>query len=266
MIDILKSRLDPAKSRDENIHIVREFLQLILLRILSEAKYFQGISFVGGTSLRFLYQLQRFSEDLDFSVTQKESYDFTKIIDTIKIHLEKLGFHFDLKVNEQKIVQSVYVKFISILQELELSPLKDEKLSIRIEIDTNPPGGWKNEMSILNNVFIFPIWHFDLPSLCATKVHACLFRKFHKGRDFYDLVWYLSKKVQPNYELLNNAILQTENVNLNLDSGNLKNFLLDKIVEMDFAFLKKDVEPFLINRAEANLINQQVFCQLIDKL
>ena len=77
-------------------------------------------------------------------------------------------------------------------------------------MDTNPPKGGRTAETPLNKTYIFSVRHFDLPSMLATKLHACFYRKYTKGRDFYDLVWYLGRKVFPNLELLNNAIQQTE--------------------------------------------------------
>ncbi|MFQ5771936.1 MAG: nucleotidyl transferase AbiEii/AbiGii toxin family protein [bacterium] len=266
MEQIIRSRLDKSKSREENVHLVREFLQLLVLRIIYETNYFQYISFIGGTSLRFLYQLQRFSEDLDFSVTQKKGYDFKNLMRSLEYHLQKFGFHVEIKSKEQKVVHSAYLKFVHVLQQFDISRMKDEKLSIRIEIDSNPPDGWQNEMSVINDFFIFPVWHFDLPSLFATKIHACFFRKYKKGRDYYDLMWYLSKKILPNFLLLNNAIKQTEDVELKIEKGNFKQFLHKRIEPADFSYLRRDVEPFLVNNTDVNLINGEVFSELIDAL
>ena len=266
MEQIIRSRLDASKSREENVHRVREFLQLLILRIISEINYFKYISFVGGTSLRFLYQLQRFSEDLDFSVTEKNGYNFKNLIKSIEFHLTKAGLEVDIKRKEQRVVHSAYFKFVHLLQRLNISRAKDEKLTIRVEIDSNPPSGWQTEMSVINDFFIFAVYHFDLSSLFATKLHACFFRKFRKGRDFYDLMWYLSKKVVPNFKLLNNAIEQTENVNLEINAENFKDFLFDQIAKVNFYTLQKDVEPFLVNHSEVKLIDKDIFKKLIQQL
>jgi hypothetical protein len=131
-------------------------------------------------------------------------------------------------------------------------------------VDSNPPDGWVKEMSIINNVYIFPAWHFDLPSLFASKLHACFFRKYSKGRDYYDLMWYLSKKVIPNFVLLNNAIEQTENRNENINKENFKEFILHHIEKVNFTNLRYDVKPFLVTKAEADLISRNVYLKLLD--
>lgn len=264
MEEIIQSRLDKSKSKEENIHRLREFLQILILRILHENKHFQRIAFVGGTCLRIIFQLQRFSEDLDFSVTERKGYDFNRMIDSVRLHLDKFGLQVDIKVKAQKTVQSTFIKFSNILQRTNLSRTKGEKLSIRVEVDSNPPSGWKTEISPLQDVFMFPVWHYDLPSLFATKLHTCFFRRFRKGRDYYDLMWYLGRKVQPNYKLLNNAIRQTESKDLNIDHEHFKSFLREHIEGVDFSRLRRDVAPFLINRSEAELMSTEYFSKLVD--
>jgi predicted nucleotidyltransferase component of viral defense system len=263
MEQLLLTRLDNRKTREENIHLLREALQLVILKILNEIKGFQYIAFVGGTSLRFLYSLQRFSEDLGFSVTRPKDYNFNKILTGLQFQLEKMNFHVEFKIKEQKVVQSIMVKFIDILQKMNLTTMKDQKLFIRIEIDSNPPVGWKCEMRVINNIFIFPVWHFDLSSLFATKLHACFFRKYKKGRDYYDLMWYLTKKIVPNFKLFNNAIIQTERVNYHLDKNNFESFVLDRLSDINFSQLRKDVSPFLISQSEKDLINKDVFNKMV---
>jgi len=126
-----------------------------------------------------------------------------------------------------------------------LSNLPEQKVFIKIEIDTNPPSGYNTEVSLINKLFVFDVVHFDLPFLYATKIHACFFRKYVKGRDFYDLMWYLTKKVTPNYKLLNNAIAQTHKKgNISISSENFKEFLKTRLLKIDFAKVKKDVERF----------------------
>ena len=120
-------------------------------------------------------------------------------------------------------------------------------------------------MSLINDIFIFPVWHFDLSSLFATKIHACFFRKFRKGRDYYDLLWYLSKRVQPNFELLNNAIRQTEEGVCHIGLENFKDFLYQRLQQIDFDFIQRDVSPFLVSPREAELLSKDVFYNLLQK-
>ena len=266
MEKIIQSRLASVKTTEEKILRLREFLQTLILRILSEGNYFTSLSFVGGTALRILFNVQRFSEDLDFDLTQKSGFDFAKLVQSVVFHLEKFGLSVEVRSREENIVQNAYFKFTDLLQKFDLSGHREEKLSIRLEIDSNPAEGWKREMSVANDVFIFPIWHLSLSSLFAKKIHAAFFRPYLKGRDFYDLVWYLSQRVQPNFELLNSAIAQTEGTDLGINESNWGKFLRAKLEGVDFSALQKDVAPFLINPTEVQMISREIFENLIEKL
>jgi hypothetical protein len=151
------------------------------------------------------------------------------------------------------------------LFELELSAYKKtQRVFIRLEIDTNPPSGWKTELSLVSEAFVFTILRFDLPSLYATKLHVCFFRRYIKGRDIYDLIWYLGKDLLPNFTLLNNAIEQTEGKNPALDRNNFKEFLISKIEKIDFAKAKRDVERFLVDKDELRLFNKELLINVIN--
>lgn len=136
-------------------------------------------------------------------------------------------------------------------------------MPIRIEIDTNLPAGWQTAISLLADFYTFPVQHFDLPSAFATKLHACLFRKYTKGRDFYDLLWYLGKKVQPNLDVLNNAIAQTEKKAAKLNGTQLQQKLLGKISRLDDVQLRQDVGPFLVHAEELSLLDKQLMRQVV---
>ena len=127
----------------------------------------------------------------------------------------------------------------------------------------NPPDGGEVEKTLINRMFMLNVAHFSLPSLYATKLHACFFRKYVKGRDFYDLLWYLGKKIKPNYVLLNNAIRQTEGKVEALDESNLKDFLLRRIEKVDFREVKKDVERFLEDKNDLKLLEKSVITKSI---
>jgi predicted nucleotidyltransferase component of viral defense system len=263
MDQVINSIISVQKTKEEKIHAIREFLQVLILKILHESNHFRNLAFVGGTSLRILYNMQRYSEDLDFSVIEHTCYTFNDIVKSLDFHLQKMNFSIEMKVKQDKIVQSVLIKFSNLLQQFGLSRVKDEKLAIRVEVDSNPPAGWQKEMSVLNQVYIFPVWHFDLPSLFATKLHDCFYRQYRKGRDYYDLMWYLSKKVIPNFKLLNKAILQTEDNNENINDTNFKDFILAHIKQVNFPNLRNDVRPFLITKSEADMIEKDVFKKLL---
>jgi hypothetical protein len=259
VIDLLKQELEKVVSAEEKFNRMREFLQILLLKVIYDAGYFEHLSFTGGTALRVLFGLRRFSEDLDFSLFSKKGYDFSKLNSGLKRGLELNGFAAEMSPEEDRAVHGSFIKFPGLLKELGLSPLESRKFSIKYEVDTNPPQGGVVMKALVNKTFIFTVSHFDLPSLYATKLHACFYRKYTKGRDFYDFLWYLGKKIVPNLILLNNAIKQTQGRDPKITSANLKDFLLDGIRRVDFAAAKKDVERFLEDKKELDLFLPEIF-------
>lgn len=266
MIDFLKQQVAPERSNEAKMNRLREVLQLVMLKALQDKGYFKNIAFVGGTALRILYNMRRFSEDLDFSVIDKKKYNFSEIISKLKYEIELSGLKLETRPKAEKTVQSSMLRFPGLLKEMGISGLENQKLSIKLEVDSNPPSGWQIEDTIVNNIYILNITHFDLPSLYATKIHACFFRKYAKGRDFYDLVWYLGKRIKPNYELLNNAIKQTEGESPKLREENIKDFLLSRLDNIDFRNVKKDVEKFLEDKNEINLLEKTVISKNVNDI
>jgi predicted nucleotidyltransferase component of viral defense system len=261
--ELILKQLSPERPREKNLNRLRQFLQIVLLKILHESPVGASLAFTGGTALRLLHGLQRFSEDLDFSLVKPEKYDFAQLVTSIEQNFEKLFLPVDLKKKSEKMVHHLYVRFHELLYESGLSRQRGEKLPIRIEIDTNPPAGWKTAVTLLADFYTFPILHFDLSSSFATKLHACLFRRYTKGRDFYDLMWYLGKKVRPNLLVLNNAVAQTEKKRTELDGNQLQQVLLKKINRLNFTQLRNDVAPFLVHAGELSLLDRELMQQVI---
>ena len=259
MFDIIKNKINSYPDNRSRYNYLREYLQILILKILDEKGHFQSLAFVGGTALRILYDLQRFSEDLDFSVIDKKSYSLKKIAADLQYELEKYNLTANLTYKDNKTVAVVNIKFARLLFDLGISNLKNEKFYIKMEIDERPPKGFQTKLCVINKDFFVAINHYDLPSLFAGKLHAILFRKYTKGRDYYDLLWYLSHHTQPNLELLNQAILQTQGKNLHLDENKLEVLLTEKITKTDFKKVLKDVEPFLQNNSETRLFNEKFF-------
>ena len=263
MLDLIRNAISEIPNREAKIHRTREFLQMLTLKIIYDEGYFKNLAFCGGTALRVLYNLRRFSEDLDFLLINKESYRFNSFIEKIIYELGKNRFSLDIKKGKEKIIQSAMFKFKDILFALGLSNLKSEKLSIKLEVDSNPPKGWNTDISLVNKDFVFTVTHLDIPSLYATKLHACFFRKYTKGRDFYDLLWYLGKKSLPNFKLLNNAIKQTEHRKANVNEKNFRNFLQERLATVDFVKVKKDVERFIVDKKELKMLDKDLILKLI---
>ncbi|MFH1541083.1 MAG: nucleotidyl transferase AbiEii/AbiGii toxin family protein [Elusimicrobiota bacterium] len=266
MYELLKEKFKNVVDIEEKTNKVREYLQILSLKILFDHNFFDNSAFVCGTALRIIYDLRRFSEDLDFCLINKKNYSFGNIIDVLGKELNRYGLKVESTKKENNTVNVCMLKFTDLLNELKISSIKGQKLSIKIEIDTNTPHGWETMLTPINKSFMFAIRHFDLSSLYATKLHACFYRKYTKGRDFYDLVWYLGKKTVPNFKLLNNAIKQTEDKSLNINKNNFKEFLSKNIEKVDFKVIKKDVEHFLEDKNELKLLEKNIILQLVDSV
>ena len=263
MNELLQQRLTKATSDEEKLNKTREFLQILMLKIMFDRGAFDHLAFVGGTALRILYGLRRYSEDLDFSLIKKEGYKFKDLLHKLAYELKQYNLKVELTSKENNIVHSSFIKFPGLLNEIGVSKIKGQKLSIKLEIDTNPPKGWLSILSPVTESFVFAVNTFDLSSLYATKLHACFFRRFTKGRDFYDLVWYLGKKIEPNYILLNNAIKQTEKKELKVGPENFRAFLQDKLGKVDFKVVRQDVERFLEDKNELKLLDGEIILKMI---
>ncbi len=265
MVEFLKQQFTSNMNSKDKLNILCESLQLTVLKIIYDKNYFDNIAFVGGTALRILHNNKRFSEDLDFSLINGGNFNFSDFNSELMRGLKLYGLDLESKPKEDTAVKSSLLKFKGLLKELGLSDLESQKLSIKVKIDTNPPSGWNCEDVLVNKIYMMNLKCFDLPSLYATKLHACFYRKYIKGRDFYDLVWYLSKKIVPNYLLLNKAIKQTEGLELNLNESNFKDFLIERIKNVDFKAAKKDVERFLEDKNEVNLLNKENILRVLEK-
>ena len=248
MKEYLKTLLQSSSSPVESQNLTREYLQALILQSLQRAGAMTTIAFHGGTALRFLYSLPRYSEDLDFALEgNSESYDFRSYLQAIRKDLEAQGYTITLKVNDQKTVHSAFIRFSGLLYELKLSPHQDEMLAVKLEVDTNPPSGAVLDTSLVRRHVLLNLQHHDRASLLSGKLHAILQRPYLKGRDLYDLIWYLSDKdwPSPNLVLLNNALNQTKWAGPTLTVENWRKIVRSIVESISFEQALDDVRPFL---------------------
>ncbi|MEA1965593.1 MAG: nucleotidyl transferase AbiEii/AbiGii toxin family protein [Candidatus Aerophobetes bacterium] len=260
MKDYIEEIVDKKFSLQDNTNRIREYIQKFLLYILYKRKLYKDLVFVGGTALRFLYGIKRFSENLDFSLSYKaKKYDFKNILKTAEEEFIASGYKIEIKYDMSRNVHNAFLKFPGLLFEYGLSPHKGEKISIKVEIDTNPPEGGREEVTLYNSIFMVYILHYDLPSLFAGKLHALLCREYTKGRDWYDLLWYLTtfKELEPNFVMLNKAIGQTMRKPFQIDGKNWKDKLKGAIDNLDIKKAKNDVRHFLENPVEIELLTKK---------
>ena len=250
---------------NEKLNRLREYLQAFVLRSLHESEAFQCLSFVGGTALRFLHGLPRFSEDLDFSLEKTLNYEPEKWLNKLKRDLIFAGFDPTLTWNDRKTVHTGWVRLAGLLQEAGLAPLPAQKLSIKLEIDTRPPPGAGLESRAVNRYFLMALQHHDLPSLMAGKLHALCIRKYTKGRDWYDLLWYrsLSPPVSPNLSLLQAALDQTEKTRT-WPAETWREVLLKRLEALDWNTVRNDTAPFLERPADRDLLTREYLAKAIE--
>ena len=240
---LARGKADPA----QKLNVLREYMQACVLRSLHESEAFLCLSFVGGTALRFLYNLPRFSEDLDFSLETKAGYEPVPWMEKAKRDLAAAGFDVSASWNDRKTVHVAWFRFAGLLKQAGLSGMADQKLSIKLEVDTRPPAGAATTTEIVNrHNLIFALRHHDLPSLMAGKVHALLVRPYPKGRDWYDFLWYRAQRppVEPNVPLLQNALDQTEGAG-KYDAKDWRALVRRRLASLDAVVLRNDVAPFL---------------------
>jgi len=201
-----------APSELQALNDVREYLQVRLLAVLQREGTMIPLAFQGGTALRFIYNTSRYSEDLDLALEGNTAdYNFRAYLQAIRKELAAEGYEIQEKASDKKTVNRAFIRFPGLLSELGLSTDPRKVLAIRFEVDTEPPAGAVLVTSVVSRYMPLQLQHHDQASLFAGKIHAVLNRAWLKGRDVYDLIWYLSYPdwPAPNLEFLNNALRQT---------------------------------------------------------
>jgi len=264
LTELIRTYPTPIHARNA----IREYLQARILGGLQRAGAMIPLAFHGGTALRFLYATARYSEDLDFTLERnKNLYDFRSYLKTIKNELGAEGYTLELKANDRRTIHSAFIRFSGLLFELGLSSHRNEVLAVKIEIDTNPPAGAGLATSVVRRHLTLQLQHHDPASLLAGKLHAILQRPYIKGRDLYDLLWYLSDATwpPPNLMLLNNALQQTGWAGKPLKEDNWRAVLRKRLQVISWERVGDDVRPFLEQGADPNLVmRENIMSQLKD--
>ena len=251
--ELVRSSPTPIQARN----VTREYLQARILGSLQRAGAMIPLAFHGGTALRFLFASARYSEDLDFALEQARSqYDFRAYLRAIQAEFAAESYVVQIKVSDQRNAQSALVRFPGLLYELGLSPHRYEMLSVKIEVDANPPAGAVLTTSVVRRHVMLQLQHYDRASLLSGKLHAILQRPYVKGRDFYDLLWYLSDPhwPAPNLVLLNNALQKTDWTGGLLDEGNWREAVRSRLQTIAWERVVSDVRPFLEPSADPALL------------
>lgn len=250
-------------------NLAREFLQAKVLGALQRAGAMVPLAFQGGTALRFLYRIPRFSEDLDFALERPgPGYDFRGYLDAVQSDLEREGYRVEIgRASDRKVVHSAFVGFPGLLHELSLSGHREESLSVKLEVDTRPPVGAGIETTVVRRHVLLRLQHHDRASLLAGKLHAILQRPWPKGRDYYDLVWYLSDPAwpAPNLVLLNNALEQKEWGGPPLTEATWVDAIRERLRSVKWDALAADAGPLLESPEERAFLTRETLERLLDE-
>lgn len=257
MKDFLRDQVDRKDNDLQKRSLVREYLQARTLQTLQDAGAYKNWAFLGGTALRFLYNIPRYSEDLDFSLKDKQlDCEFVNTLKKVKRAFEAETYELNVKISDKKNVMSALLKFPGLLREMGCSAHPDENLTIKCEIDTNPPDGATTETTIIRRFVTVNIRHYDKASLLAGKLHAILQRQYTKGRDLYDLVWYLSSPSWPlpNIPLLNAALQQSKWEGDVITEENWCQILSERMNMLDWNKAHSDLMPFIERQEDLKLV------------
>lgn len=261
--DIIDQRLKTyqLKTTDDEEHALKEILQEIALYGLANANFFDKALFHGGSALRILHGLPRFSEDLDFLLKEPTPhFHWEPYLAAIAAACEQFSVKSEVvdKSKANNTVKKMFLKTDSIGKLINLSfpHHPGKKLMIKLEIDTNPPAGSNNEIKFLEFPLDYSIMTQDLSSSFAGKCHALLCRDYIKGRDWYDFSWYVAKKIIPNFTFLGNALYQqgpwANHVN-KITAAWFIDAMQKKINQINWEKAAHDVEPFLNTQEKQTL-------------
>ena len=269
------------QNEEETLAAMREIMQEIALAALSRTDFYKKAAFYGGTALRIFYGLDRYSEDLDFSLLESDpNFSLAPYFSVIIDEFESLGIRVSIREKDKRIktpIESAFLKSETIWQELVLEDVvkqhgisSNKSIKIKIEIDRIPPLGFDTEEKLLVRPFSFYVNCFSLPSLFAGKLHALLFRKWKnrvKGRDWYDMEWYIRKGVPLNSQhFLNRALETSDWKEETITSEQILQLLTEKINDVSFEAVKEDVRRFIPNDEKLKIWNANYFKDLIQKM
>lgn len=279
-ITIIESRLKqyPIQSKQDETNALKEIFQEIALAALSRSDFFKQAAFQGGTCLRILYGLPRFSEDLDF-ILQEPNTSFTWAPYLEKIHSEFASYNLSLEIQDRSKVNNnikkAFIKKDSFGQILNLAYKRNtadfQKIQIKLEIDINPPTGSLFDRNFLDFPFPFSLTLQDLPSLFTGKCHALLCRAYTKGRDWFDFIWYVSQKIKLNYPFFQEGLNQSgpfQNQNLVINKDWIIRELKNKVISIDWESARNDVSSFIkVQELDSlKLWSQDFFIHMVEKL
>lgn len=285
MNNIIKQMLSKyeIKNINDEINALKEIIQELVLSGLSRSDFFDKAAFYGGTALRIFYNLDRFSEDLDFAlITPNQDFDISKYFVYIEKELKAYGLNLEISTKQKNTVSNItsafvkgntlehILKFFSNIENYEYNHLL-KNIKIKFEIDINPPSGatYEEKYKLLPSPHQVKL--YDRESLFAGKIHAVLCRNRKtrtKGRDLYDYVFFLANETSVNLELVKNKLIESKYINSNdkFDIDILKELLIKKFNEIDYTEAKGDIIPFIKNVDSLDIWSSKFFIAITEKL
>lgn len=270
------------RSLEDHVNALREILQEIALCGLWRARFFERAAFYGGTALRVLYGLDRFSEDMDFSLlAPEEGFDLSPYCSAVAGELTTWGFPATVEVRKKTVrsaVESAFLKtstreLLLVIQAGEAAAVAHgrQQLRIKLEVDTDPPPGFSTETRFMLQPIPFSVKAYSQPSLFAGKMHAILCRGWKsrvKGRDWYDLVWYVSRGTPLDLPHLESRMRQSGHYSgpSALDESTFRAMLLRRVEDLDVATAHADVERFLVDPSTVTVWSREFFLAVADRV
>ena len=268
------------------INALKEVFQEIALLGLYQGGFFEKAAFYGGTALRILHGLPRFSEDLDFTLLEKNSdFNLEQYFGSIIDEFEALGIKIEIAKKEKKDfasdIASAFLKNGTAIHTLKIEANNLEnilngvhsgkKLKIKFEVDVNPPLKFQTESKTLLLPKTFNVITMTLPNLYAGKMHAVLCRKWAsrvKGRDWFDFEWYVKRNTPLNLTHLQERMYESGDLdkNINLDERLFKEFMYKRIDELDVTAAIKEVSPFIKDKSGFEFWSKEYFKLLVDRV
>ena len=242
-----------------------EVNQQIVLAGLYQGGFFNHAAFYGGTCLRIFHGLQRFSEDMDFSLLKPDdNFDFKNFFQPIIDQFVIVGREVEITKKDKRVFGKVESAFLKDTTDVyDISFRTEKSIKIKIEVDTQPPLEFSTEHKLLLQPYSFMTRCFTLPCLFAGKMHALVFRSWKnrvKGRDWYDFEWYVRNREPLNFKHLQERIRQFNGLAVNQDE--FLAMLKEKLATTNINQVKQDVMPFLKNPNELNIWSNDYFLQL----
>lgn len=268
IFDEMVETLHP-RNKAEKESAQQEVMQQIALYGLYRGGFFDHAAFYGGTCLRIFHNLQRYSEDMDFTQTEKgpnihlENY-FPQLIEAFKL----TGREVTIKKKEKKTFGKVESAFLKDNTDVYDIAFQTEKtIKVKIELDTDPPLGFETEQKTLLKPFSTMIRCVTLPDLYAGKMHALLYRNWKnrvKGRDWYDFQWYVANRVPLNFEHLQKLVVEFNGIELNKED--FLEALHERLATTDIESVKQDAARFIFNQRDIEIWSNDYFLKLADMM